>query len=65
VRLVLVEVGERFRDVAVVAGREAERRHELEAVAPLIAVVPTMPSDVHDLETLLVMGAYLLSNGSR
>jgi anion-transporting ArsA/GET3 family ATPase len=65
VRHVLTEVGERFRDVAIVAGREAERRHELEGVAPLTAVVPTMPSDVHDLATLLAMGAHLLSDGSR
>jgi len=62
---VVTEVGERFRDVAIVAGREAERRHELEEVAPLTAVVPTMPSDVHDLGTLLTMGAHLLSDGSR
>jgi anion-transporting ArsA/GET3 family ATPase len=65
VRHVLAEVGERFRDVAIVAGREAERRHELEGVAPLTAVVPTMPSDVHDLATLLAMGAHLLADGSR
>jgi anion-transporting ArsA/GET3 family ATPase len=64
-RHVLGEVGERFRDVAIVAGREAERRHELEGVAPLTAVVPTMPSDVHDLATLLAMGAHLLADGSR
>jgi anion-transporting ArsA/GET3 family ATPase len=65
VRNVLTEVADRFRDVAVVAGREAERRGELETVAPITVVVPTMASDVHDLATLLAMGAHLLGNGSR
>jgi anion-transporting ArsA/GET3 family ATPase len=65
VRNVLTEVADRFRDVAVVAGREAERRGELETAAPVTAIVPTMASDVHDLATLLVMGAHLLGNGSR
>jgi hypothetical protein len=58
-------VAERFRDVTVVAGREAERRRELETVVPLTAVVPTMPSDVHDLPGLLAIGRHLLGNGSR
>ena len=49
VRSVLVEVADRFRDVTVVAGREAERRSELATAAPITAVVPTMPTDVHDL----------------
>jgi len=65
VRHVLGEVAARFRDVAVVAGREAERRHELEAVAPLTATVPTMRDDVHDLEGLLRIGSHLIGNGSR
>ena len=65
VQHVLTEVAERFRDVSVVAGREAERRRELEAVVPLTAVVPTMATDVHDLPGLLVIGEYLLGNGSR
>jgi anion-transporting ArsA/GET3 family ATPase len=65
VRHVLQEVADRFRDVAIVAGREAERRRELETAAPLTAIVPTMPSDVHDLSTLVTMGRHLLGNGSR
>ena len=65
VRHVLTEVADRFRDVTVVAGREAERRRELESAAPLTAVVPTMPSDVHDLASLLLMGTHLLGDGSR
>lgn len=62
---VLTEVAARFRDITVVAGREAERRRELEAVVPLTAVVPTMPGDVHDVASLLAIGQYLLGNGSR
>jgi anion-transporting ArsA/GET3 family ATPase len=65
VRHVLTEVAGRFRDVSVVAGREAERRRELEAVVPLTAVVPTMATDVHDLPGLLAIGEYLLGTGSR
>lgn len=65
VRRVLTEVADRFRDVLVVAGREAERRSELATAAPITAVVPTMPSDVHDLGSLLEMGGHLLGNGSR
>ena len=62
---VLTEVADRFRDASVVAGREAERRRELEAVVPLVAVVPTMATDVHDLSGLLVIGQFLLGGGSR
>jgi anion-transporting ArsA/GET3 family ATPase len=60
---VTAEVAERFRDVAVVAGREAERRRELEVVAPLTAVLPTMSSDVHDLASLLTIGRWLIGAG--
>ena len=62
---VVAEVAARFRDVTVVAGREAERRRELEAVVSLTAVVPTLPGDVHDLAGLLAIGQYLLGNGNR
>jgi hypothetical protein len=62
---VISEVASRFRDVAVVAGREAERRRELEAVVPLVAVVPTMATDVNDLSGLLAIGEHLLGGGSR
>lgn len=65
VQHVLAEVAGRFSDVTVVAGREAERRRELEAVVSLTAVVPTLPADVHDLAGLLAIGQYLLGNGSR
>ncbi|MFM2076924.1 MAG: hypothetical protein RJA49_814 [Actinomycetota bacterium] len=65
VKRVLGEVADRFRDITVVAGREAERRSELASAAPVTAVVPTMPTDVHDLGTLLTLGTHLLGNGSR
>jgi len=65
VKRVLGEVADRFRDVTVVAGREAERRAELSTAAPVTAVVPTMATDVHDLGTLLELGRYLSGNGSR
>ena len=65
VRHVLTEVAERFRDTAVVAAREAERRRELETVVPLTAVVPTLAGDVHDLAGLLIIGEQILGNGSR
>ena len=65
VQHVLGEVAARFHDVSVVAGREAERRRELEAVVPLTAIVPTMATDVHDLSGLLAIGKHLLGDGSR
>ena len=65
VKRVLTEVSERFRDITVVAGREAERRSELETAAPITAVVPTMPADVHDLPALLALGEHLAAPTSR
>jgi hypothetical protein len=59
VALVLHEVAERFHEVAVVAAREADRRRELAAIAPVIADVPTLPDDIHDLAGLLTIGSYL------
>jgi anion-transporting ArsA/GET3 family ATPase len=49
---VLGEIAARFHDVALVATREAERRTELEALAPLVLDVEALPSDVHDLAGL-------------
>jgi len=62
---VMAEVADRFRDIAVVAAREAERRREMEAVVPLVAVVPTLPADVHDVAGLVEIGRRLLGEGSR
>jgi len=60
VRTVLVEVGERFHDVAVVANREAERRAELEEIGALTVTVPALTHDVADLASLLEIGGHLL-----
>jgi anion-transporting ArsA/GET3 family ATPase len=65
VREVLSVVADRFRDMVVVAGREAERRGELSAVVPLSVAVPMLPADVHDLGSLLAMGAHLMTPASR
>ena len=60
VRTVLVEVSERFHDVAVVANREAERRAELEALGAITVVAPTLAHDVADLGGLVELGGHLL-----
>lgn len=65
VRSVLRIVSERFRDMVVVAGREAERRRELADVVPLTVAVPTLPADVHDIHALVAMGAHLTAPASR
>lgn len=58
-RAVLVEVAERFHDIAVVASREAERRAELEDLGALTVAVPSLAHDVHDLAGLVELGALL------
>ena len=63
-RGVLVEVAERFHDTVVVAAREAERRRELGAVAPIVVDAPTLRDDIHDLAGLLQLGAHIVGNGS-
>lgn len=57
---VLQEVAEHHREIAVVAAREAERRSAIEGTVPLTVAVPTMPTDVHDLDVLRQLGAHLL-----
>jgi hypothetical protein len=52
-------VANRFEDVAVVAKREAERLAELTGLAPTMAIVPALDTDIHDLEGLLTLGSYL------
>lgn len=59
VRGVLTEVADRFADTAVVARREAERRAELEGIAPLTVAVPALDVDVTDLGALLRLGRHL------
>ncbi len=60
VRAVLVEVSERFHDVAVVASREAERRAELESIGALTVAAPALGRDVADLSSLADLGRHLL-----
>ena len=56
---VLGTVADRFGDLTVAAGREAERRAELESASPLTVAVPALAGDVHDLGALLAIGAHL------
>ena len=51
---VLVEVADRFDDLAVVAKREAERLDRAAGLAPVLATVPALETDIHDLDGLLV-----------
>ena len=53
---VLEEVAESFLNYRVVATREAEQRAELAAHAELVASVPSLRDDIHDLAGLLAMG---------
>ncbi|MEO1055369.1 MAG: ArsA-related P-loop ATPase [Actinomycetota bacterium] len=56
----LVRIGERFDDIALVAGRELQRRRELAELAPTIAL-PWLDDDVHDLDGLATLSARLRS----
>ena len=55
----LGEIAESFHDIAMVATREAERRSELERLAPFTAVAPALDHDIHNLESLLELGDHL------
>jgi anion-transporting ArsA/GET3 family ATPase len=59
VRGILGEISERFHDIAVVATREAERRAELERLAPFTTVAPALDHDIHNLQSLLELGNHL------
>jgi anion-transporting ArsA/GET3 family ATPase len=56
---VLAEVGENFRNFAVVARREAAQRHELEVRADVVATVPEFDTDIHDMCGLLRLGEWI------
>lgn len=58
-RSVLAEIADRFTEISVVARREAERRAELTAAAPVTVVAPALPDDVHDMAGLLALGDHL------
>ena len=53
---VLAEVGENFRNLLVVAQREAAERDELAAVPEVVATVEEFPSDIYDIVGLLRLG---------
>ena len=53
------EIAGSFHDIAMVATREAERRSELERLAPFTAVAPALNHDVHHLKSLLELGDHL------
>jgi len=61
VRGVLTEVADRFHDIAMVAAREAERRSELERLAPFTVAAPSLDHDINDLRSLLQLGDHLWS----
>jgi anion-transporting ArsA/GET3 family ATPase len=53
---VLAEVGENFRNFAVVARREAGQRYDLQVRPDVVATVPELDGDIHDLTGLLGLG---------
>ena len=53
---VLTEVGESYMRFQVVAKREAEQRAELAEVPDVVAPVPYLDTDVHDIGGLLQVG---------
>jgi hypothetical protein len=53
---VLVEVGENFRNFAVVARREAGLRRDLQIRPDVVATVPEFAGDIHDLAGLVRLG---------
>jgi hypothetical protein len=56
---VLNEVAESFLNYRLVASREAEEAARLGAKAEVVATVPYMADDIHDLAGLLSIGAHL------
>ena len=59
VRSILTEISARFHDIAMVATREAERRAELQRLAPFTSTAPALDHDIHDLASLLELGNHL------
>jgi len=58
---VLRTVATSFRDYAIVASREIELRDELGRVPEVVATVPALEDDVHDLRGLASIGERLLA----
>ncbi|MCU1387600.1 MAG: putative anion transporting ATPase [Ilumatobacteraceae bacterium] len=59
VRGILGEIAGRFHDIAMVATREAERRAELQRLAPFTSTAPALDHDIHNLASLLELGNLL------
>ncbi|MCZ7530309.1 MAG: AAA family ATPase [Acidimicrobiia bacterium] len=62
---VLSTVGESFRNFGVVAKREAELRSELSKVPHVLARVPTLEVDIHDVRGLAEIGDHLFEGTTR
>jgi hypothetical protein len=58
---VLAEVGENFRNFAVVARREATERQDLRVRPEVVATAPEFEGDIHDIEGLLRLGGQIWS----
>jgi anion-transporting ArsA/GET3 family ATPase len=58
---VLRTVANSFRDYAIVASREVELRDELGRVPDVVATIPALEDDVHDIEGLARIGEHLLA----
>jgi anion-transporting ArsA/GET3 family ATPase len=61
VERVLEELGSNFDNVTVVAKREAAQRSELSGLQAVVADVPELGEDVHDLGGVLDVGRYVWS----
>ena len=59
VERVLHEVGTNFGNIAVVAKREAAQRAELSQASDVVASIPELAEDVHDLAGVLGIGRYI------
>ncbi|MCJ7438780.1 MAG: AAA family ATPase [Acidimicrobiia bacterium] len=58
---VLRTVASSYRDYAVVATREVELRAELSRVPDVVATVPALEDDVHDIDGLACIGEHLFA----
>jgi len=58
---VLRTVASSFRDYAIVASRELELRDELGRVPDVVATIPALEDDVHDIEGLERIGEHLFA----
>ncbi len=59
VERVLQEVAANFNNIGVVARREASQRSELSDLPTVVASVPELEQDIHDLEGVLALGRHI------